>query len=113
MKLFFVIALLCASVISFAQDLPMHDFRKVTQCGFTSQAEAIHVAATSIIVNSDETVTGVHLEPQTSAGSLWCITLTITCNSIAVTKTEQVPDVSKVIKSQECDLKQLSTFTEF
>jgi hypothetical protein len=101
MKLFFVIALLCASFVSFAQDLPIQDFRKVKSCGHATQQSAIHHAATTVIVNSDETVTQVELTGQTGA---WCITLTITCNTIALSKAETVPDVAKVIKSQECKL---------
>lgn len=92
MKYLLIIALLCASVCSFGQEIP-NDVRKVKKCGFATQQAAIQNAAQTIIINDDETVTQVELTGQTGA---WCIELTIKCTT--------PPDIAKVIKSQECKL---------
>jgi hypothetical protein len=98
MKLFFVIALLCASFVSFAQ----HDTRTVIGCGYTSEGSAFYHHF-SVLVNADETeVSTYHFD---WASQSWCYKVVITCNSLALNK-EKVPDVAKVIQSQSCDLRE-------
>jgi len=99
MKLFFFIALLCASFFSFSQQ----DTRTVTGCGYTSRGAAFYHHF-SVIVNADETEVSSYYFDWDSQS--WCYQVVITCNAIAVAKADAVPEVAKVIKSQSCDLKQ-------
>lgn len=99
MKCFLIIALLCASFVSFSQTIP-HDTRTTAPvCGFNTQQGCIMHAAWIAFVGEDETVTAFEFTGQPGN---WCYTMTITCNSPL--NKEVVPDVAKVIQLQECQL---------
>jgi hypothetical protein len=98
MKYFFIIALLCASLCSFAQ----FDSRTVSQCGYTNASSAeLAMVYACYLKNYDEDITGMTFY---QSGGSWCYRVVFTCQSITVTKDQEVPDVAKVIQLQECDL---------
>lgn len=103
MKCFLIIALLCASFVSFSQI----DTRFVKQCGFTSEywATGFMEYAKYYQINEDEYyLNGSSLVTQ-SANGTWCYSFIVVCNqpSHPLNK-EAVPVVAKVIQLQECQL---------
>jgi hypothetical protein len=92
MKYLLILALLCASVCSFSQTLPLDTRKTKPVCGFATQQGCIMHAAWIAVVNDDETVTAFDF---TGEPGNWCYTMTITCNQ-PLNKQEPVVDVKKI-----------------
>lgn len=101
MKCFLIIALLCASFCSFSQITQ----RVVRKCGYAFQTFAITACVASVqtqigpyesyVPNSATTVE--------KADGSWCYQYLVDVWTEPLNK-EDVPDVAKVIQSQECQL---------
>lgn len=96
MKCFFIIALLCASVVSFGQDT-----RTTEPVCFVLKSLAVNAATQAAVINyfanPDEAY--VSTDYQWHAGQGWCYTNTYQCVLPPLNK-ESVPEVAKVIQSQ-------------
>lgn len=102
MKYILIIALLCASVSGFSQV----DTRIIKGCGYSSENIAFdgylwsHYTA---IMPDEHEVTNSYSLYENSSGQ-WCYKYTVYCT--APLSKEPVPDVTKVIKSLPCNIKE-------
>jgi hypothetical protein len=109
MKVFFVLALMCASFCSFSQ--------KISGCGYPYQTFAITagVAAAQAFMpegGDHSYVTNAQVYQQNGK---WCYSFLV----VSIPAPQPVPtsasvkSLTKVIKSQECSLNEASTSTQF
>ncbi len=104
MKLFFIVALLCASVCSFSQ--------KYTGCGYYFETFAITAGvarAQSLMATIPDAMMVINPQVTQSADGSWCysfflVTLPPPEPLPAPTPIKLVPDIAKIIKLQECKL---------
>jgi hypothetical protein len=110
MKVFFVLALMCASVCSFSQ--------KISGCGYPFQTFAITagVAAAQAFIPAGEDHSYVtNPSVYQHANGSWCYSFFVVTIPAPqpVPTSASVKSLIKVIKSQECSLNEASTYTKF
>jgi len=104
MKLFFILALLCISLVSFSQI----DNRIIHDCGYSSESLAnsgyLNSRYRDILPDEEYVNNSMEISWSSTAGS-WCYKYTVRTIHALNKKDEPVPDVAKLITQLPCNIK--------